>query len=67
MAFDRKCFDVAEAFLSDEAEIPTAMETAILAQEIQDAIERWLILWRTDYARLREGESGKSRGASRWR
>jgi hypothetical protein len=39
MAFDRKCFELAEYF-SDEAAQET--EKTALAQWIQDSIERWL-------------------------
>ncbi len=46
MAFDRKCYDLAELFLQDETELATAMETAFLAQAIQDTVEDWLIFWR---------------------
>jgi hypothetical protein len=50
MAFDSKCYDFADRFLHGENEFATAMETALLAQVIQDAAEDWIAGWRADRA-----------------
>ena len=50
MAYDRACYDLAELFLVDEPALDTAAMRAALAQEIQDAIEAWLM-----HERRREG------------
>lgn len=39
MGYDTKCYDLADAFLSDEGEINTAENTERLAQLIHDTIE----------------------------
>jgi hypothetical protein len=39
MAYDEKCAELAEYFLTDDARIGEVVE---LAQVIQDAIEEWL-------------------------
>ena len=45
MAFDPLCYDLAEAFLDEEANVTEADKSA-LAQNIQTAIEHWLDAWR---------------------
>lgn len=42
MAFDSKCFDLAEAFLQDTPHIWTESRVSKLAQEIQDTIESFI-------------------------
>ena len=39
MGYDQKCYDLADAFLSDEGAINTTENTERLAQLIQDVIE----------------------------
>lgn len=39
MAYDTKCYDLAEAFLEDEPALNTPANRAQLAQEIQTCIE----------------------------
>lgn len=45
MSYDQKCYDLAEAFLLDEAAINTPEHVDQLAQRIQDVIEGELELW----------------------
>jgi len=40
--YDSKCYDLAEAFLSDEPEVNTAENRHVLAQLIQQAIEDFI-------------------------
>lgn len=42
MAYDVKCHELAEAFLSDEPSINTKENVSELAQLIQDAIENFI-------------------------
>jgi hypothetical protein len=49
MAYDTKCFDLAEAFLEDEPTLQTENKKKALAQTIQTAIEEWII-WERDHA-----------------
>lgn len=42
MAYDSKCYDLAEQFLEDIKD-PTIYEKAELAQIIQDAIDEWFM------------------------
>ena len=39
MAYDSKCYDLAEAFLEDSPHLNTEVNRKTLAQEIQSAIE----------------------------
>lgn len=42
MSYDSRCYDLAEAFLSDSPEKDTEANRAALAQHIQDEIEGWI-------------------------
>lgn len=42
MTYDQKCYDLAEAFLSDEPNADTSEHRHVLAQRIQSAIEDYL-------------------------
>lgn len=42
MAYDTKCYDIAEAFLSDEPSINTDVNRNALAQEVQTCIEDFI-------------------------
>lgn len=50
MAFDERCYDLAEVFLSDEAELNTPANRNKLAQYIQTGIEDWIATERADFA-----------------
>ena len=43
LSFDSKCYDLAEHFLEDEPTLKTEEMKNQLAQEIQDAVESWII------------------------
>lgn len=49
MAYDTKCYDLADAFLADEPTLQSENKKRALAQTIQDAIEDW-IGWERDHA-----------------
>ena len=49
MSYDQKCFDLAEAFLSDEPHLATAKRTNELAQIIQSAIEDFITYEQANY------------------
>lgn len=49
MAFDQKCFDLAEAFLEDQPHLATAKRTDELAQYIQNAIESFIEVENDNY------------------
>jgi hypothetical protein len=42
MAYDSRCYDLAEIFLLDEPELASEVNTKELAQAIQDAIENFI-------------------------
>ncbi len=46
MSYDEKCYDLAEAFLSDEPSLRWNVKN--LAQAIQDTIEQWIQQERKD-------------------
>ena len=48
MAYDSRCYDLAEVFLADEPALQTENKKAALAQTIQEAIETW-IEWEHDH------------------
>lgn len=49
MAWDQKCFDLAQAFLSDTPHLETNRRTEELAQLIQTTIEDWIALEEGNY------------------
>ena len=49
MAYDTKCYDLADAFLEDEPALRTEPNRKKLAQEIQTAIENWIKDARDNY------------------
>lgn len=42
MAYDAKCYELAEDFLEEEPDIDTEKNRALLAQLIQDAIDNFM-------------------------
>ena len=48
MAYDTKCYDLAQAFLEDEPMLNIETKRAALAQTIQTEIENW-IEWERDH------------------
>jgi hypothetical protein len=48
LSFDSKCYDLAEHFLQDEADLDSEDKRKELAQEIQEAIEAWLLAERDE-------------------
>lgn len=49
MAFDQKCFDLAQMFLSDTPHLETKKRTDELAQIIQTTIEDWIAFEQGNY------------------
>lgn len=49
MAYDSRCYDLAETFLADEPALQTENKKKALAQTIQTSIEDW-IQWEHDHA-----------------
>ena len=43
LSFDSKCYDLAEHFLEDEPTLDNEDARNELAQEIQEAVESWII------------------------
>lgn len=50
LSFDQRCYDLAEVFLSDEADLNHPANRNRLAQHIQHAIESWIADANADFA-----------------